>query len=421
MKKRIKSIITNPLFSGSVVMIVGSNATNFLNYIYHLIMGRLLGPANYGELSVLFSLLGLFGIITGSLGLVMVKFVSASKTKEEISELIFWINKKTMFFSILLALVLVILSPFITSFLHIQNPYLIVLIAAIIVFSYPAFFLRSVLQGLLKFKEMIISVLVETFVKLILGVLLVYLGFSVGGAMTGLFVASVLAWVLLLYFIKDYLVGIKRSSINFLSMVKFSAPIFVYSAATTSLYSADIILVKHFFSAHDAGLYAALSTLGKIIFFATSPISSVMFPMISQRQARGEGFSKVFIPSLMLTLLMSLGVTGIFWLFPQLTIKMLYGVLYLDAAYLLIWFGIFMTLYSLSSLMINFYLSLGKVKVVLLPLVAAVLQVVGIWFIHDSLISVIYISIGVTTLLTIGLFVYFANTKDVNLGNSSSI
>src|SRR5258708_1721467 len=96
MKKFLKPIINNPLFSGSLVMILGSNATNFINYVFNLVIGRLLGPAQYGELAALLSLISLYAMIPFSLGLVIIKFISSSKTKEEVSGTIHWFSKITL-------------------------------------------------------------------------------------------------------------------------------------------------------------------------------------------------------------------------------------------------------------------------------------------------------------------------------------
>lgn len=211
------------------------------------------------------------------------------------------------------------------------------------------------------------------------------------------------------------------------SMAVYTFPVFIYTIAITSLYSTDLILVKHFFSSHDAGLYASLSTLGKIIFFGTGPIGSAMFPIISQRHARGIGYGKVFIYSFFATFLMSLVILSIYLLIPEFAVKLLYGSAYLESANLLVWFGLFITLFTLSSLLINFNLSIGRTKVAIFPFVAAISQIVLIWFNHQSLFEVILISILVTALLLVSLLIYsiyaYRNRKrdKINFADSPSL
>ncbi len=50
MRKIIHSALKHPLISGSTVIFVGSMVANIINYIFNLVMGRLLLPADYGIL-----------------------------------------------------------------------------------------------------------------------------------------------------------------------------------------------------------------------------------------------------------------------------------------------------------------------------------------------------------------------------------
>lgn len=419
--KIVINIIKNPLFSGSAIMVFGSNAVNALNYLYHLIIGRLLGPVGYGELAALISLIGLLGMIPGSINLVIIKYISAAKTEDKLINLINWLRMKvfkgTLFFSFLI----IIISPAISSFLHLDNLIYLFLIAISFPFSISALLNRAVLQGLLKFKEMILSVMMENGIKLLLSILLVILGFKVGGAILSLTIAIIAGWYLTKIFLNYPVRKDTDISSEIKSMALYAFPVLLNTIAVTSLYSSDLILVKHFFSSHEAGLYASLSTLGKIIFFGTGPIGSVMFPIVSQRHARGLSFKRVFIFSITATVAISLAVLVIYWLFPNLAIKILYGSEYLESANLLVWVGLFMTLFTFSSLYINFNLSLGRVKVVALPLLAASFQIILIWIFHKSLFDVIRVSIVVTALLLVSLLIYSKYADKSSINNRSSL
>ncbi len=410
MKKIFKEIIKNPLFSGSTIMLIGSNSVNFLNLLYHFLMGKLLGSVNYGELVALISLMGLLGIVAVSMSLVIVKYISVSKNEEEITGLTNWFKDRVLKISFVLFTVIILLVPFITSFLHINNTIYVVLIGVSYLFSLPTLVNRSILQGLLKFREMISSVLAENLAKLVLGTILVYMGFGINGAMVGLILALIIGWYLTSTSLK---MPIKRGLFNpdIKSMARFAVPVTVQTLAITSIYSTDILLVKHFFSAHDAGIYSVASTLGKIVLFGTGPIAAVMFPLVSRKQSRGENYKKVFQLSFLATLFFSLVVLIIYWLFPAFVITILYNYTYLEAKSLLFWFGLFMSLFTLSSLLISYNLSLGRTNVVWLPLVANLAQIIMIWFYHPSLFIVIIISMIVMALLMISLFIYSSYGK----------
>ncbi len=405
--KKFFNLVKHPLFSGSMVMMVGLNAVSFLNYLYHFIMGRILGPGNYGELAAIISLIGLLGIIPGAVTLVITKQVSSAKNEREVSNLVRWFKKKIFVVSLIYTLILLILSPFMTSFLKIHDASYLILVAVSFFFALQSSLNRAVLQGLLKFKEIVSSILVENSAKLVIGAGLVYLGFQVLGAMMALIISSLLGLYITIYFLKiKYHSEEFNMSANIKSMLLFAVPVALQSIATTSLYSSDVILVKHFFSTHEAGIYAALSTLGKIIFFGAGPIGAVMFPLVSQRKAKGEGYRRIFIYSFLITIILTASILLIYWLFPSFAIGLLYGKLYLGASNLLVWFGLFISFFTLSSLLISYGLSLGKTSIVVLPLIAALAQIVLIWLFHQTLFEVILISVTVSALLLVSLLIY---------------
>lgn len=406
MKKGL-SLLSHPLLSGSVVMIFGTNFVNILNYLYHLIMGRLLGPSFYGELAALFSLVGILGIVTLALNTVIVKYISSTSGDFERKGLIRWFTKKILVFSLVLFVLVVILSPFIASFLKIDNPLLVFFVGVVAVFSLLMVVNKAVLQGLLRFNETVVIVLTENGLKLILGVALVYLGFSVGGAMLGLTIGAILGWLLSKSFLKGLAGSKEEISPDGKSILSYFIPVFLQAVAVTSLYSTDLILVKHFFNPHDAGIYAATSTLGKIIFFGASPVSLVMFPLVSARFAKGQSYRKIFFASFFTTVLISTVALLIFKLIPGIVITSLYGVAYLQAVDLLLGFGIFMVFFTLSVFLINFGLSLKRTKIVIFPLLASIAQAIGIWLYHGDLNSVVLVSTVVSGLLILSLMVYF--------------
>lgn len=406
MKRRIKALITHPLFSGSAVMIIGSNLVSVLNYFYHLVMGRMLGPANYGELAALISLLGLLGMIPSSLTYVITKYVSEAKTEAELHNLINWFKAKVFSASLIFFVFVLILAPLMSSFLKVNRLSYLVLIAISALFSLQSTLNRAILQGLLKFRELVLSTSIENTTKLLVSVLLVYAGFAVNGALLAFVVTVILGWYITNRFLPNRNRDKSNTFIDVKSMFAFTIPVFIQSISITSIYSSDVILVKHFFSSHDAGIYAALSTIAKIIFFATGPIITVMFPLVSKKRSRGEPFRKVFIYTFGATALLSIFSLVAYWLFPSLVIQILYGSAYLEASRLLVWFGIFISLFTLSSVFITYNLSLGKARVALLPLVAAIIQIIIITLFHQTLFMVILASIVVNALLLLSLLIY---------------
>ena len=121
MRNKIIQFIRHPLFSGSALMIIGSNGASAINYLFHLILGRMLGPSSYGELAALISVIGLLGIIPGVANLVIVKQISSARNEQEVNNLINWFKAKLLIVAIVFSIVILILSPLIVTFILSDN------------------------------------------------------------------------------------------------------------------------------------------------------------------------------------------------------------------------------------------------------------------------------------------------------------
>ena len=402
----LRDFFKNPVFSGSLIMLVGSNLANVVAYAYHLLMGRVLGPSLYSEVAAFIATTGLIGATFSFLSLVIVKFV-ASVDKKGQTTLFKWLDGYTYKIGLAIAVVVGLLSPMLASFLHIDTK-IFFIAAPTMFFSFALLVYRSFLHGLVRFWQVVVLSNTELILRLVLGLLFVYLGFSVGGVIFAMLVASVTVFLLSYLFVKDF--RMKKSGGRFTQgkkFAKYSVPILLSSIATSSFFMTDVAMVKHYFSSYDAGLYAAVSTLGRMIYYGTAPVALVMFPLASQRFAKGASTKKVFLTSLFLSLAISLFILLLFYLFPEFAISALFGNAYLPASGLVAFFGVFMVLFSLSSFITNYFLSREKTIVAYIMTVAAALQVFGIYFFHSSLAQVVWVSVVSVSFLLVALLIYF--------------
>jgi O-antigen/teichoic acid export membrane protein len=425
MLKKFKSVIFHPFFASSAIMVIGSNFANVLAFIYHLVIGRLLGPIHYGELAAVISLATMFSAVFTFLNTVIIKFTSSAKNKHEEDYIFSWFTQKSFVLALILFVLTLILSPVFASFLHIDIK-IIFILPLFLFFSILSMVYKAFLQGILKFYETILSLNLEFLLRLILGIIFVYLGLSVFGAVAGIVIAGICGFLIAFYFLRKYKIFTKNKGINITKEIfSYTLPAFIFSLTSTSFLTTDVLLAKHFLISHDAGIYASLSNLGKIILFGTAPIGAVMFPMISKRFSLSQKYLNIFFLSLILTFLASFIVLVFYQVFPTIAIKTLYGKGFLDGSTYLVWFGLFAACYSLTNLICSFYLSINKIKVIVLPVVFSILQIIGIVFIHDSLLSIIIVSLVSATLLLVSLVIYFVyetySRNAVRLNSNSSL
>jgi O-antigen/teichoic acid export membrane protein len=170
-------------------------------------------------------------------------------------------------------------------------------------------------------------------------------------------------------------------------------------------------LVKHFFSAFDAGMYAALSMMGKVIYFAGSSVGYVLFPAVAEREAHGTRSHSLIYASLAIVATISLGLTAGYFLFPRLALQLLFGSSYLAAASYLGLFGLFITFFSLSNVVTTALLGLGRTKIWGYLILASTAQIVGINFFHSSITQVIQVNLAVCATLFVALLLYYRHER----------
>ncbi len=413
--KLISKIIKDQFFSATFWVFLGTGFINVGNYLYHLLMGRMLGVALYGALESMISALYILSVPTLTMTLVIVKFVSSHKGRGEhvlINNLYSYVLNKLLIYGSIVLVILTIASPFIQSFLHLPSLILALILSLSFFVNLFYFLNKSILQGVSSFFKLSVLSILESFIKVFFAIFLVYLGFKVEGAYGAVVVSIAVALIVSFFYIKNIVkLGFTRR-VNYIhsrDLLKFSFPTFVTSLALTSMFTTDVILARHFFPGVESGYYSALSVLGKIIYFAASPIVLVLFPMVSEHHARGENYKRFLLLGTILTLIISSLITVLYFLKPEFMVLLLFGQKYLAITGSLGIFAVFIALLSLSGLFANFYLSIHKTSPSYIVAFAASLQIVLIILFHKNLYEIIFISLGAAFLLLLGLLLYYAN------------
>ena len=402
-----KKTHSDSLIRAGFVIILAYGLFNTLNFFYHFMAARMLGPEEYAVVASLFSIIYLVSIGATTIQNVATKFTAEFKARKEDDKIACFFRRgmnKLLIFSIIIFAVYCAISPLVANFLKIPlisilllGPFLI--ISALIPFN------RGIIQGLQKFNSLGVSLIIEGIVKLFFAFLLIYLGFKANGAIfaviIGIAVAFIFTFVSLKFKNKAKRAGL---SLDSKEVYRFTLISFVALFLATAIYSIDVFLVKHFFSAESAGHYAALSLLGKIVFFGATSVGMVMFPKIAEMHIKSKGKANdIFKKSLLFTFIISALITAVYFIFSKLIVGIVFGNEYLSIIPLLGYFGIFMLLFSLSYICILNKLAIGKKKFIFNILIAIVLEIALIFLFHDSLSQIVNSLIGVNALLFISL------------------
>jgi O-antigen/teichoic acid export membrane protein len=284
--------------------------------------------------------------------------------------------------------------------LHLSNPTLFTLLYFFLVISLLTIATGSVLTGYQKFVWVSAMTALAILIKLMISIPFVRWGVS--GVMLAAVLAGILAYGLYFIPLRFLLTArAKPSELKRRDMLGFAVPTLLTQLGITSLYSTDIILVRHFFSARDAGIYAALAILGKIVFYASSAVPTVLFPIASERSAAGTKTKKLIVSAVGIVAAISAGITLTYFLFPNIIVSLLFGNAYNSAGSMLGLFGVFLSLFSIGSIITTACLAVGFVRIWFFAVAAAIAQIIGIAMFHASISGVIAINIGVCLLYDI--------------------
>lgn len=417
MKKIINSAFRHPLISGSTIVFIGSMLTSLLNYLFNLGAGRLLTSSDYGIFASLMSVFNIFSVFSLTIIIVFTKFTASfvgQKKEELIKPLLIKGNRLINVFSFIACGLIVIFSQQLSNFLNINNAILVNITSATLFFSFISSVGVGVLQGELKFIYLSMLNIFSSLVKLILGFILILAGFKVFGAIGAFFMSSIFTYLFILISLRRFKKKGTSDEIHIPNLRKslsvYALPVLLSTLGTTALITLDIILVKHFFDPQIAGQYAALSLMGRSIFYVVSPISVVLFPLIAQKKERKEKLFGTLLLSIFLIGIPSLVLSIIYFIFPGFIIHVFFPAEEYKALVPLMGpFSIFMLLYSLVFLFNSFYLSIGKIKILGATLLAAAVEIIFINFAHSSMNQIVNGLILITFLLLFSLLLYYRN------------
>ena len=361
---KFKDLKNSELFRGSIILLILLNLANIVNYIFQLSMARMLGPVDYGMFAVLTNFVYIFSVPTLSIQTVVSKNITkytGNNEKEKIRGFFIGMVKKSILLSSIFFIVFVIMSFFLSPILKIPL-WLLILTGTFLFGSFIYPIALGVLQGLKRFNSYGWNYIFASAIKLIVAVILVYLGLRVYGAIGGFIVSVTIPFIIAIPTIRK-IIGTKSSQEKVVVYSRDSIITFFAILIIVFIYSADVIFVRIFFAPEVVGRYAVISMIGKMILFAAMAVGSAMFPITSERHNSGDKTQSIFKKAILATIFICSFSILIFALFPDLVIKILFGNQYLELTKILIYVGIAFSFIALLNLFLLYKISNDKLKI----------------------------------------------------------
>ena len=393
----------NELLKHSSILFLASIIAGFLNYLFQLYVGRMLGPSDYGIYSSLVALLYIMSVPSSTIQTSVAKLVSDyTADHEKIKYLLKYVFRKLTPVAVLISTIFMFLSIYLSDFLNLNSNTYFIILSILLFISFLSPVLMGALQGMQMFMQMGLNSVAGTLFKLLSGIILVYYGFGVNGALFALFIGSLMALILAFMPLR-FLKGSKEVNGN-IRFFDYSMVVLLATIGLTFMTNGDMLIVKHYLSEKEAGFYAAAALLGKIILFATAPIAMVMFPKATVMKSKNQNAKGLLRNSLLYTGGISFFFVAIFILFPEFIVKLLFGPKFLEIDGLIVYFAAAIAFFSLSNTLVFYDLATRKYRFLYVLGAVSVLEVVLISLFHDSSLTVVRILLVLMVILFVGVW-----------------
>ena len=261
--------------------------------IVTVILARLLLPSDYGIIGMSMVIVSLANLFHG-MGLSQA-LIQREKDVESAADVAFWSN---VTLGVFIAITIVLLAPWISSFFHEPRLTAVLRIQSItVVISSLASVQDALLQKEFKFKKLMGLTFVPSLTPLIVAVPLAILGLSywalVGSAIVGAGVQTSLLWKYSSWRPRwCYDVRIARQMLTFGGLVALEG------LMGWAMVSGDNLVIGHFMSAKDVGLYVfGFNLVVLLVGFFVNPLTGVAYSAFSRFQSDIQELKRMFLES----------------------------------------------------------------------------------------------------------------------------
>lgn len=383
------------------------------NYAYNLILGRILGPQQFADAAILITLLLVLSFVAMTFQLATAKF-SVLFEAEVFSNFISSMYKYALLVGVLLGIGIVVSANTLQTIFNTQTALMFVVFGV----GVPLYFImsvnRGILQGKNRFGKLAFTYQTEMLSRLLLTVALLFFLRNQSSLLVAM--GILISLVFGIFPLAKEKISFKKitafTTEHRRHIKKFFGLTAFYELSQIVINNSDILLVKHYFEAYEAGLYASLALIGRVVYFVAWMFVMILLPKVVTLHKERKPTVPVLSKYVVYIGLLALGIVLACYLFPTIVVQLLFGNAYVSIAPLLWKYAIATSLFAISNIFAYYFLSLDVYIPVILSAILGVAQVVLIFLFHDSLLQVVLVQIyAMAILLAVQLIYFFGFSK----------
>jgi O-antigen/teichoic acid export membrane protein len=316
---------------------------SFLNYLFNIYIARNLGNSDFGLYTAAIGIIYLVQIPAAAIQTAITKKVAQKKNfnleKFKINSTI-----QLSIVAVILSILFIVFGDLVASFASIPKQYILPLAIALfgsVISTIP----KGFLLGLEKIIVLNIILLFETVLKFVMGYVAISHGLDITLPILANVLPSIITLILVLPFISTRSIEIPKEKISL--QYKGLILLFITFLLLNMPFTLDLILVNP----DVRPAYGALSLIGKIVFFASTMIASVMISRLANQEDKLR--KKTILISLVVATGTGLVISTVYFFFTDLIVNIVFNGMYSEISQYITLYGIGMTAYSVSYMVVN--------------------------------------------------------------------
>lgn len=401
------------LFMVTILLVNGGN------YLYNLLLGRILGPAAFSDAAILITFLLILSFVGMTFQIVSAKY-AVLFSEEKLVLFTNMITKYALLSGIAIGMAIVLFYQELQGLFHTKTASMFMIFG----FGIPFYFMMSINRGLYQgknlMKKLALTYQTEMASRLVLTITAVLLLPAVPPSI-------IVAFGILFSFVfglfpfqkniglslqftnvqegQDTLLD-KKAIITFFLLTAF------YEFTQIIINNSDIILVKHYFDSEQAGLYASLALIGRVVYFVAWMFVMLLLPKVIQLKKDGQETKPILMKYVAYITVLSSFIVLVTFVFPETVVHLMFGKAYLSIAYLLWKYALATSVFAIANIFAYYFLSINQYIPVVVSAVIGLTQIVLIVLFHDSLQRVVEMQIiAMVALLFFQLTFFFYHDK----------
>jgi O-antigen/teichoic acid export membrane protein len=394
------------------------------NYLYNLLLGRILGPAAFSDAAILITFLLILSFIGMTFQIVSAKYAVLFE-EGKLAIFIKMVAKFAILTGILTGMSILFFSQELQELFHTKTESMFMIFG----FGIPLYFVMSVNRGLYQGKNLMdklaFTYQMEMVSRLLLTITAVFLlptvppSVLVAGGIAASFVFGLFPFqrkITVAVSTKKNLVT-QDNSIDKRGIMIFFMLTAFYELTQIIINNSDIILVKHYFNNEQAGLYASLALIGRVVYFVAWMFVMLLLPKVIQLKKDGKETQPILMKYVMYVAVLSAGIVLITFVFPETVVNLMFGKEYLSMAFLLWKYALATSIFAIANIFAYYFLSINQYAPVVVSAVIGLTQIGLIIMFHNSLQQVVEMQIiAMVVLLFFQVcFFFYHNKKNVGL------